>query len=173
MRLIALSAEAGKGKSVMVDDEHFDYLNQWKWNLGGSGYAMRNKTYSEKESRIVTIQQDIMEHFHGHKVNNKQIISLKDRNPLNAQSSNIEIVSYSINAAGQRVQRRQKHSKYKGVSKYPENEQRGWKCWYAYIKKKGQSRLMSPLFKTEEEAAAWYDEKAQELFGSAATLNLS
>lgn len=27
------------GKSVKIDDEDFDYLNQWKWNDNGYGYA--------------------------------------------------------------------------------------------------------------------------------------
>jgi len=30
-----------KGKCAMVDDEDFEYLNQWKWNVSTSGYARR------------------------------------------------------------------------------------------------------------------------------------
>lgn len=39
MKAIFLS----KGACATVDDEDYDYLNQWKWHLGNKGYAMRSQ----------------------------------------------------------------------------------------------------------------------------------
>jgi len=38
MKRIKLS----KGMETIVDDEMFDYLNQWKWHLSCKGYAVRS-----------------------------------------------------------------------------------------------------------------------------------
>jgi hypothetical protein len=32
-----------KGKFAIVDDEDFEWLNQWKWQLSWNGYAIRHK----------------------------------------------------------------------------------------------------------------------------------
>jgi len=32
-----------KGQFTIVDDDMFDYLNQWKWYLNNDGYAVRSK----------------------------------------------------------------------------------------------------------------------------------
>ncbi len=41
-----------KSKFALVDDEDFDYLNQWKWHYTGTGYAGRkiypNGRYDQK-----------------------------------------------------------------------------------------------------------------------------
>lgn len=29
------------GKTILVDDDCFDYLNQWQWSLNPNGYARR------------------------------------------------------------------------------------------------------------------------------------
>ena len=32
-----------QGKYTLVDDEDFEYLNQWKWYVNNTGYAMRSE----------------------------------------------------------------------------------------------------------------------------------
>lgn len=38
-----LSIILTKGKSTIVDDEDFEWLNQWRWNLHTKGYAYRKE----------------------------------------------------------------------------------------------------------------------------------
>jgi len=33
--------ELTKGQFTLVDDEDFNYLNQWKWHISTKGYALR------------------------------------------------------------------------------------------------------------------------------------
>ncbi|MCK9370911.1 HNH endonuclease [Candidatus Dojkabacteria bacterium] len=50
MKQISLGQLSGKGKFVIVDNEDFEYLNQFKWYIKFSGqneYAIRHKRYDE------------------------------------------------------------------------------------------------------------------------------
>ena len=41
MKKIDISTKKYPNTFAMVDDEDFEYFNQWKWNLSSSGYAKR------------------------------------------------------------------------------------------------------------------------------------
>ncbi|QMV33173.1 hypothetical protein 23F_00011 [Ralstonia phage Gerry] len=43
-----------KGEVILVDDEDFDWLNQWRWWLCNKGYARRS--YKGEDGKLVTIQ---------------------------------------------------------------------------------------------------------------------
>ena len=36
-----------RGKWAIVDDEDFEFINQWKWHMSDTGYAKRNRLKSE------------------------------------------------------------------------------------------------------------------------------
>lgn len=41
-----------QGKVVIVDDEDYDYLTQWKWGIDRYGYARRITTINGKQAQI-------------------------------------------------------------------------------------------------------------------------
>lgn len=41
------------GDNTIVDDEWFDYLNQWKWHRSSSGYASRNEWINGESVKIL------------------------------------------------------------------------------------------------------------------------
>ena len=48
MKKIDISTKKHPNVFALVDDEDFEYLNQWKWNLSTSGYARRLRRVGEK-----------------------------------------------------------------------------------------------------------------------------
>ena len=49
------------GAAALVDDEDFDWLNQWKWHLGAGGYASRREWNAvEKRTRGVLMHRLIL-----------------------------------------------------------------------------------------------------------------
>ncbi len=142
-----------KGFTAQIDDEDYDFLNQWKWYVYIDRiycYAIRkdNKTGKRiKMHRIIAHAPDNM------------LVDHIDHNGLNNQKSNLRICTNTQNQWNMRGRR----NGLKGVSieKY---------CFRAGIKYQGKTIHLGS-FKTEIEAAKAYDKKAKELFGEFAFLN--
>ncbi len=81
---------------AMVDDEDFEYLNQWKWGCttkqGNTYYACRSVRTDRK---LITyfMHRIIM----GLQKSDKRVIDHKDRNGLNCQRVNMRICTQSQN----------------------------------------------------------------------------
>ena len=52
MKKINISTRKYPNTFTIVDDDMFDYLNQWKWMLNAQGYAIRNLLLKEGEGII-------------------------------------------------------------------------------------------------------------------------
>jgi len=84
MKIIALT----KGLSVQVDDEDYDYLNQWKWfakKRKHTYYAVRNTARIKGKRKMIMMHRLIIS-CEGSKV------EFIDNNGLNNQKSNLKIV---------------------------------------------------------------------------------
>jgi|SRR5215208_5919838 len=101
MKLIGLT----QGKFAKVDDDWFDYLNQWKWYCN-SGYTER-KDYTFSPPRHIPMHRVIINPVKG--------TSVDDINgdKLDNCKSNLRLCNHSTNAMNMRKHRGS--SIYKGV----------------------------------------------------------
>jgi hypothetical protein len=124
-----------QGKFAEVDNENFDWLNQWKWRLGIdktrdgeiTNYYGRRTEYiggqtpntkattkdGKRYQQVITLGKQIM----GIPYDRKLRVEHIDGNKLNAQKSNLRIatinqINYGLTA------RKEQTSKYLGVSYY-------------------------------------------------------
>ncbi len=161
MKLIELRGKHGSviGNYTQVDDEDYEELNRYKWytrKAPDTYYVMRG--YGTKEMSMHRIILNTIN-------NNREIkIDHKDGNGLNNQKENLRICTHSQNMAN-RKKKENASSKYIGVSKNPKSPYWMSKC----TKNKKQ---YAKLHKSEIEAALWYNEKAKELHGEYARLNI-
>ena len=157
MKTINLS----QGQSALVDDEDYEYLNQWKWcasNTPCGFYALRKTLGPHKFCKNVMMHRAIL-----NPPKNMQIDHI-DHNGLNNQKSNLRICNAIQNAANRNCKR---GNRYHGVR----IEHRTYGTYIkANIKMNGKLIHLG-MFKTEESAARAYDTAAREYYGEFAHLN--
>lgn len=154
-----------QGKVALVDDEDFEWLNQWKWHYR-KGHPNREKGYAGRSIFLGTGKRGtVLMHREILKVKKGQIPDHHDGDGLNNQRSNLRVGNMKDNSANRSKVRSKCSSKYKGVSWHKASS-----YWRASIKK-NQKWMHIGSFQTEEDAAKAYDKKASELFGTFAKLN--
>lgn len=161
MKLIELRGKLGQGNFAQIDDEDYEYLNQFKWQISSTirsnMYAFRNILLPSGKQRSIKMHREILG------LTNPIILGdHKDGNGLNNQRYNLRIVTYSQNSANRGANRKSKY-KYKGV-RFRRN------TWYGYCSK--NHKMYEKTCKTEEEAALYYNTMALKLFGEFARLNI-
>ncbi len=149
--------ELTQGKRAIVDDEDFDYINQWKWCLSTRGYAERSFKLNGK-SRIIKMHRLIM--------NFPKEIDHIDNNRLNNQKNNLRIVSRSQNRTNSGL-RSDNVSGKKGVSLSKPSGK-----YVAQVQfNKGRAYLGS--FENIHHAALAYDLWAKDIYGEFAKTNFN
>ena len=154
MRYIKLS----QGKCAIVDDDMYEYLNQWKWHaIKGKRtfYAVRNEKSGNGNGTIL-MHRIILDAPQGMETDHI------NHNGLDNRKVNLRICTHRENLQNQRP-RRAGTSKYKGVS-------RNKGSWTARIVYHGV-RIYLGTCKSELIAARTYDATAKELFGAFAYPN--
>lgn len=147
-----------QGKTTIVDDADFDWLNQYKWYLGSS----RGMFYAKREDRgkevkmhrlILGLTDPKIEGDH------------RDRDGLNNQRNNLRVATRSQNCHNRRS-RINSFSKYKGVCFKKQTSK-----WVARIFTNGKNKHLG-YFDLEIEAAVAYNNEALNLHGEFANLNV-
>lgn len=157
--------ELTKGQVTIVDDEDFEYLAQWRWQLGGSsgersdGYAFRMSYDQVSKKRKGTYMHRVIlnpgngvqvDHINGNRLDNRRC--------------NLRIATGSQNRSNIGPTRFSKT----GVKGVCFRVERG--SYEAKIGL-GRKRIHLGTFKTLEEASMAYNKAAMELHGEFARLN--
>lgn len=145
-----------QGKFALVDDEDYDYLNQWKWRFDGR-YVVRTATISFKNRITIWMHRLIM----GTSVN--ELCDHINHNTLDNQRLNLRNASTFQSAMNRRIHKNNK-SGYKGVVK------RGNSSWRATVDFRGK-HVFCHTFPSAIAAAKAYDENALKWHGEFADLN--
>lgn len=161
MKLIPLHGKYGNGKDVMIDDDLFEWLNQWRWFYPPSGnrmfhYVSRN--ILKPKNKTIIMHRLIMNTPTGMDTDHK------NHNTLNNQRYNLRVCTRFQNMWN-RLPEKGGTSKYKGVCWH-----KGHKKWVAQIILKNKHLHLGD-FIDEVEAAKTYDCKAVELHGEFARIN--
>jgi len=145
-----------QGKYAIVDDEDFEWLNQWKWYYGCDDYAIRAIYYPQRRNicmhRLIINTPQGMETDH------------RNGNKLDNRRSNLRICTTAQNQMNRGAPSNNK-SGYKGV--YWSKQRKKWAVFIGFNSK---LRIIG-FFDNKIQAAKVYNQKAIELFGDFAFLN--
>jgi len=150
-----------RGKIALVDDDDFEWLNQWKWYAMWNGrhwyavrgaYSVDGKYHTILMHRVITDAQP------------SQQVDHKDTNSLNNRRANLRLCTQSQNSANAK-KRAGCSSQYKGVHWNKQHSK-----WQVYVKAHGK-QIHLGLFDDEVEAGLAYNDAATEHFGEFARLN--
>lgn len=148
-----------QNKVALIDDEDFDFLNQWKWyfnyNYAKRTLNLKKQKFEKRKSKIIYMHRVIVN------AQNGQIIDHINGNTLDNRKSNLRVCTHSQNLQNSKI----KTGKYKGVSWHKSSNK-----WLAKIGGTN-SRIHIGLFSSKEEAALAYNEAALKYYGEFARLN--
>ncbi len=145
-----------QGKYTIVDDEDYEWLNQFKW------YAVRGRStfYAQRmlKRKCLRMHREIMNAPLGKEVDHR------NRDGLDNQRANLRVCTHQQNIFNH-IKQKKATSRHKGVS-WNKRERK----WIARIGHNKQ-RMYLGYFNNEDEAARAYNEKVTELFGEFARPN--
>jgi len=151
-----------QGQIAIVDDEDFDWLDQWKWKASkqrnNDWYAARRPRRGNRKKGHIFMHRLILNPSEGMQTHHI------DHNGLNNQRANLRIVTAAQNQYNQRPQKK-KSSHFKGV--HWASDRRKWR---AQIMVNGRTYRLGQ-FLSECEAAKAYDNAALRYFGEYAYAN--
>lgn len=150
-----------QGLYALVDDEDFEYLNQFKWHVvkcKNGFYAARHERGKTKNRQYILMHREILRFGIGRIPQ----VDHKNRTTLDNQKENLRPSTQSQNRANSIVNVT-KLSRYRGVCKIKDK----WRAGIMHNKK----FFFLGLFSDEVSAAKIYDNHAKEIYGEFATLN--
>jgi hypothetical protein len=140
------------GRHILVSNEDWHNFSRQSWYIDNYGYALNGNRI--KMHKLLLECED-----------KTKVIHHINSNTLDNRRENLAIVSRAINAH-QKKKQKNCASNYFGVWFHKDTNK-----WSAEIKKDGKKYYLG-LFVNEKDAARAYNEKAKELFGEFANLNV-
>jgi len=153
MKNIALS----KGMVAVVSDEDYERVAKIKWYARDFRHRGKRRFYAYNDTHGLMHRFLFGGSF--------KVIDHKNGNPLDNRRENLRGCTQQQNCFNQAIQKRNKSSRFKGVSLNKQNQK-----WRSYIKKSGIKFTLGE-FTDEVSAAKAYNRKSLELFGEFARLN--
>ncbi len=154
MKLIELT----QNKQAIVDDENFQFLNNFKWHASlsrGNYYALRSDYYSPNKAYHISMARTVMG------VTDPHIkIDHKNGNTLDNRKENLRLASNQTNARNRTRIEKTNTSGYRGVSFYKKTG-----SWMAYIREDNGKQKNLGYFSTPKEAALAFDKAAKTIYG--------
>jgi hypothetical protein len=159
---MAKEIQLTQGKVAIVDDDDFEYLNQWKWfanKMKGKFYVGRSITVSKNKKIRISMHRFIM------KPEKCMVIDHLDGNPLNNQKNNLRICTRAENMRNYKLPVNNT-SGFKGVYWHKITSK-----WMAYICFNNKIFHLG-LFHVLKDAARAYNAAALKYHGEFANLNI-
>ena len=154
-----------QGKVALVDAEDYDELNKYKWyahkHKRARAYYARRGVGSGKDKKSLAMHRVIMNAPNGIVVDHINGDGLDNRKSNMRLCTNKENCRNQVKGTGRKYT-----SQYKGVTYF-----RPTKKWKAEIVYNRETTCLG-YFLIEKDAALAYDNKAKELYGEFANLNL-
>lgn len=154
-----------KGNEVKVDDEDFEYLNQWKWQIN-KGYATRIHHIAvidrKQKVRLMSMHREVLRN-NGLEIEGFDIDHI-NRDRLDNRKENLRIATRSQNNMNSKIPVNNT-SGFKGVSWHKQN-----KKWYARISVNRKVHRLG-FFSDKMEAVKKYDQAMIKYFGEFALPN--
>lgn len=147
MKKIPLVGQRGVGKFALVDDEDFEYLSQWRWFYGDTGYATHSAG-PRKARKTIRMHRLLMNTPKGMETDHI------NRDKLDNQKPNLRICTRFENSMNRPKQINNK-SGYKGVYWHKQT-----KAWHAVIVIKGK-HISLGTHKNVTDAAKAYEKAFQ------------
>jgi hypothetical protein len=146
-----------RGKVALVDDEDYDFLNQWKWYCSDEGYAVRNIWLANGRHGAIKMHRAINQTPEGLETDHIN----HDR--LDNQRANLRTATTNQNQWNQKTRKNNNSHGIKGVCWHKRAHK--WEAHITAFKK--QHHL--GYFTDVEEAAQVYKEAAIKYFGEFAS----
>ena len=154
MREIQLHGKYGTGQYTIVDDEDFEELNKYKWNLNDKGFVIRvknrDKIRMHRQILKITSNKVVVRHKNENRRDNRKINLIECNQQENTMLQKKTKNSYSI---------------YKGVDYVRKKN-----LWRARIKY-DYKEIRLGYFDSEIQAGLAYDKAAIKYFGTFSCLN--
>jgi len=159
-----------QGQLALVDDDDYQWLNQWKWHAhkdkSGNFYASRSSTKIDGKQHTIFMHRQIL----GLEFGDSRQVDHANHSTLDNRRSNIRLATSTQN--NQNRIPFKSTSRFKGVSRhFIHSKGKIYKYWQAHIKYKGKQIFLGH-FKNEYEAAQVYNVAARKYFGEYAYQNV-
>lgn len=154
-----------QGKQTLVDDEDFEYLNQWKWAYEKRYNRAVRSVYIKGSGRKNQKNDTWLMHRLIMNVPANKYIDHINGNTLDNRKQNLRICTHAQNMLNKKQVATNNTSGFKGVSW---NKHAG--RWMSKINIH-RKQLYIGLFDTKEEAALAYNKMALKLHGEFANVN--
>jgi len=151
-----------RGKVVLVDDENFDFINQWQWYLMKGNHT--NYACRKEKKKTILIHRVIMN------TPDNMEVDHKDRNGLNCQKSNMRNCNHSQNNANRGE--RKGMSKYRGVYFMRQTYKNKERTYIIADIRVNNKTIHLGYFETEIDAAIAYNKAAINYHKDFANINI-